>query len=39
MQTVVAPTCKNKNEDISDLENYRPVSPATTISKLFEHCI
>ena len=39
MQTVVVPICKNKNGNISDAENYRPVSLATIISKLFEHYI
>jgi len=39
MQTVIAPICKNRNGDISDAENYRPVSLATIISKLFEHYI
>jgi len=28
--------CKNKNGDISDAMNYRPVSLATIISKLFD---
>ena len=39
MQTVIVPICKNKNGNISDAENYRPVSLATIISKLFEHYI
>jgi len=38
MQTVV-PICKNKNGDISDAGNYRPVSLATIISNVFEHYI
>ena len=33
MQTVIVPICKNKNG------NYRPVSLATIISKLFDHYI
>jgi len=37
MHTVIVPICKNKNGDISDAGNYRPVSLATIISKLFEH--
>jgi len=38
-QTVIVPICKNKNGDITDAGNCRPVSLATTISKLFEHYI
>ena len=38
-QTVIVPICKNKNGNISDAVNYRPVSLATIISKLFEHYI
>jgi len=39
MQTVIVPICKNKNGDISDAGNYKPVSLAAIISKLFEHTI
>jgi len=39
IQTVIVPICKNKNGNISDAGNYRPVSLATIISKLFEHYI
>ena len=39
MQTVIVPICKNKNGNISDAGNKRPVSLATIISKLFEHYI
>ena len=39
MQAVIVPICKNKNGDISDAGNYRPVSLATIISKLSEHYI
>jgi len=39
MQTVIVPICKNKNGNISDAGNYRPVSLVTIISKLFEHYI
>jgi len=35
MQTVIVPICKNKNGNKSDAGNYRPVSLATIISKLF----
>ena len=39
MQTVIVPICKNKNGNISDAGNYRPVSLVTIISKLYEHYI
>jgi len=39
MQTVIVPSCKNKNGNISDAGNYRPVCLATIISKLCEHYI
>ena len=39
MHTIIAPPCKNKKEDITDSSNYRPVSLATVILKLFEHYI
>jgi len=39
MKTVIVPNCKNKNGNVSDAGNYRPVSLATIISKLFEHYI
>jgi len=39
MQTVIVPICKNKNGNISDAGNYRPVSLATIISKLYEYYI
>jgi len=39
MQAVIVPICKNKNGDIGDAGSYRPVSLATIICKLFEHCI
>jgi len=39
MQTFIILICKNKNEDISDAGNYRPVSLGTIISKLFEHIL
>ena len=39
MDTIITPICKNKNGDITDYSNYRPVSLATVISKLFEHYI
>jgi len=39
MQTVTVPTSENKNGDTDDAGNYRPVSLATIVSKLFEHYI
>ena len=39
METVIVNIYKNKNGDISDAGNYRPVSLATIVSKLFEHYI
>ena len=39
MQTVIVPICKNKNGNISDAGNCRPVFLVTIISKLFEHYI
>jgi len=39
MQTVIVPICKNKNGNIDDAGNCRPVSLATIIYKLFEHYI
>jgi len=39
MQTVIVPVCKNKKGDKSGAGNYRHVSFATIISKLFEHYI
>jgi len=39
MLTVIVPICKSTNGNISDPGNYWPVSPATIITKLFEHYI
>ena len=39
MQTVIVPICKIKKGNISNAGNYRPVSLATNISKLYEHYI
>ncbi|XP_063390109.1 uncharacterized protein LOC134675729 [Cydia fagiglandana] len=36
MKTVVVPIVKNKNADISDKNNYRPISLATVISKVLD---
>ena len=37
LDTTIAPTCKNKDENITDTANYRPVVVATVVSKLLEH--
>ena len=39
MQTVMVPISKNKNGNISDAGNYRPVSLAIIISRLYENYI
>jgi len=39
MQTVIVPSCKNKNKLISNAGNNRSVFLATTMSKLFEQYI
>lgn len=36
MKTVVVPIVKNKNGDISDRNNYRPISLATVIAKVLD---
>ena len=38
-QTVFCPTVKDKNGDLSDSCNYRPISLATIFSKIFEHVL
>jgi len=35
----IVPICKNKNGNMSDTSNYRPVAVATVVSKLLEHFI
>jgi len=39
IETVIAPLCKNENSGINDTGNCKPVSHATVIYKLIEHCI
>jgi len=39
LNTTIAPICKNKNGNMSDTSNYRPVAVATVVSKLLEHFI
>ena len=38
-QTVICPTAKDKNGDLSDISNYRPIALATIFSKIFEHIL
>ena len=37
--TTIVPICKNKNGNMSDTSNYRPVAVASVVSKLLEHFI
>ena len=39
LNTTIVPICKNKNGNMSDTSNYRPVTVATVVSKLLEHFI
>jgi len=39
LNTTIVPRCKNKNGNLSDTSNYRPVAVATVVSKLLEHFI
>jgi len=39
LNTTRVPICKNKNGNMSDTSNYRPVAVATVVSKLLEHFI
>ena len=39
LNTTIVPICKNKNGNMSDTSNYRPVAVATVVSKLLEHFI
>ena len=36
LNTTIVPICKNKNGNMSDTSNYRPVAVATVVSKLLE---
>jgi len=38
-QTEICPTVKDKNGDLSDISNYRPIALATMFSKIFEHAM
>jgi len=37
LNTTIIPTCKNKNGNMSDTSNYRPVAVTTVVSKLLEY--
>ena len=39
LDSVVVPLVKNKNGDLSDKNNYRPIALSRTISKVFENVI
>jgi len=39
IKTITITTCLNKNGNMSDTSNYRPVAVATVVSKLLEHFI
>ena len=39
MKTALVPIVKNKQETLSDKNNYRPIAIVTAASKLFEICI
>ena len=39
LNTTTVPICKNKNGNMSDTSNYRPVAVGTVVSKLLEHFV
>jgi len=39
LSTTIVAICKNKNGNMSDTSNYRPVAVATVVPKLLEHFI
>ena len=39
MKTALVPIIKNKTEDTSDKNSYRPIALVTAASKIFEICI
>ena len=39
LETVINPILKNRNGNVEDTSQYRPMALATVISKLFEHVI
>jgi len=38
-QTIICPSVKDKNGDLSDISNYRPIALATVFSKILEHVL
>ena len=38
-QTIICPPIKDKNGDLSDISNYRPIALATVFSKILEHIL
>ena len=39
LNSVIVPLVKNKNDDLSDRNNYRPIALSSTVSKVFENVI
>ena len=39
LDSVIVPLVKNRNSDLSDKNNYRPIALSSTISKVFENVI
>ena len=39
LNSVIVPLVKNKNGDLSDRNNYRPIALSSTVSKVFENVI
>ena len=39
MQSAIVPMLKNRQDDTSDKNNYRPIAIVTAISKMFELCL
>lgn len=39
MRTIVVPIVKNRTGDVSSISNYRPISIATILPKVFERSI
>jgi len=38
-QTIICPCIKDKNGDLSEISNYRPIALATIFSKIYEHVL